>query len=177
MLKNKATLAIAGIMAVVGALGGTAFIASAQSSTATNTAAAVTSRVATNTVDTPESPNDPADTDMGTTRGHRQLGGDGVVISISGTTIVVGEESDEGGASYTVDASKATVTSNGASAKLSDIKVGDKIFVDGAVSGNTINATSVSLGHGGDHKDANDEDGGSASKEAETPGASDASDQ
>ncbi len=59
------------------------------------------------------------------------------------------EESDEAGAAYTIDASKATVTNNGASAALSDIKVGDKIFVQGTTSGANVAATSVSLGHPG----------------------------
>lgn len=73
------------------------------------------------------------------------------------------EESDEGGASYTVDASNATVTNNGASASLSDIEVGDKIFVQGTVSGNNVAATSVSIGrpngmfgHRGPDNDADD---------------------
>ena len=137
----------------------------------------VAAGTATSAVDTPETANDPADTDTDKAHGHRPLGGDGVVASISGTTIVVSEESDEGGASYTVDASKATVTKNGASASLSDIKVGDKIFVDGAVNGNTVSATSISLGHRGDDGDADDTDGDSASEGSEAPGASDASDR
>jgi hypothetical protein len=86
--------------------------------------------------------------------GHRPLGGDGVVSSISGTTIVMSEESDEGGASYTIDASSATVTNNGVTAQLSDIKVGDKIFVEGTVNGTNVKATSISLGHPGDKNEA-----------------------
>ncbi|SRR5258708_2149714 len=81
--------------------------------------------------------------------GHAPLGGDGNVTAINGTNITMQEETDEGGASYTIDASKATVTNNGATATLSDIKVGDKIFVQGTTSGTNVSATSVSLGHPG----------------------------
>jgi hypothetical protein len=101
------------------------------------------------------------------------LGGDGVVASISGATIVIGEESDEGGAPYTVDASHATVTNNGAAATLADIKVGDKIFVQGPVTGTTVSATSVSLGHPGMHKGENDTDGNAASEASEPAGSTD----
>src|SRR5438445_732090 len=115
MLKNKLSLLLAGATALLGVVAGTAFVASAQSApTSTNAPAAVTSSAAANsTVDTPETANDPADTDTGTEKhGHMPLGNDGVVSSISGTTIIVSEESDEGGATYTIDASKATVTNN-----------------------------------------------------------------
>jgi hypothetical protein len=57
------------------------------------------------------------------------------------------EEAEEGGASYTIDATSATVTNNGAAATIADIKVGDKIFVQGTTSGNDVTATSISLGH------------------------------
>ncbi len=80
-------------------------------------------------------------------RGHAPLGNDGVVSSVSGTTIVIAEESNEGGASYTVDASKATFTKNGAAATIADITVGSKIFVQGTVTGSSVVATSVSVGH------------------------------
>jgi hypothetical protein len=92
-------------------------------------------------------------TTTGTTQtrphGHAPLGGDGNVTAINGTTITMQEEANEGGASYTVDASKATVTNNGAAAALSDIKVGDKIFVQGTTNGTNVTATSLSLGHPG----------------------------
>jgi hypothetical protein len=82
-------------------------------------------------------------------KGHAPLGGDGNITAINGTTITMQEEADEGGASYTVDASNATVTNNGATAVLSDLKVGDKIFVQGTTSGTNVAATQVSLGHQG----------------------------
>jgi hypothetical protein len=83
--------------------------------------------------------------------GHAPLGGDGIVASISGTTLTMTEESDEGGATYTVDASSATVSKDGASASLSSIAVGDKIFVKGTVSGTSVVATTINDGHGGAH--------------------------
>ena len=183
---NKKLLALIGVIALgVGATGAIAIQSHAQNapgqSAATNTPASVVSSgsAATDAVDAPESANDPADTAGSKTHGHAPLGGDGLVSSINGTTIVVGEESDEGGASYTVDASKATVTNNGASASISDIKVGDKIFVQGAVNGTSVSATSVSLGHQNwdGKKEANDNDGGKASEANEGTSSSDASDQ
>ncbi len=81
--------------------------------------------------------------------GHAPLGGDGVVSSINGTTIVMTEETNEGGAAYTVDASSATVTKDGAASTLSSIAVGDKIFVQGTVNGTNVAATSIADGHRG----------------------------
>ncbi len=171
---------ITGGMALVGLVAGVATMASAQTTTTTNTPAVVTnSSTATGTVDTPESANDPADAPTASeTHAHAPIGGDGVVSSISGTTIVMSEEANEGNASYAVDASKATVTNRGAAATLADIKVGDKIFVQGAVSGTSVSATSVSLGHpngGGKMEGANDTDGGATSEAAEGTSTSDAS--
>ncbi|MDE1924903.1 MAG: hypothetical protein KGH79_01845 [Patescibacteria group bacterium] len=193
MLKNKLSVAVlAGAMALLGGVGGTALLASAQTATTTNAPSAVThsSSSVTGAADTPESANDPADT--GTeARHHAPLGGDGVVSSITGSTIVIGEESNEGGASYTVDASKATVTNNGAAATLTDIKVGDKVFVQGSMNGTSVTATSVSLGHPGEHgnkagdtdniqsgsQNGPDADGGAASETSEPVGSSDTSEQ
>lgn len=79
--------------------------------------------------------------------GHAPLGGDGIVSSINGNTVVMAEESDEGGTSYTIDASGASVTKDGVAAKLSDIQVGAKIFVQGTTTGTSVMATTISLGH------------------------------
>lgn len=159
MQKNKyGAPLIAVSMALVGLLAGMATMASAQTSAATssNTSATVSTVVssgsASATVDKPESANDPADTGTEVEK-HAPMGGDGIVSSVSGTTIVMGEESDEGGVSYTIDASKATFSNNGATATIADIKVGNKIFVQGMVSGTSVSATSVSLGHPGGHDD------------------------
>lgn len=71
MLKNKTTVAIAGVMALVGMIGGTALMASAQTAPTTANTPAVTttttntSAQASSAVDTPENANDPADTNAG----------------------------------------------------------------------------------------------------------------
>ncbi len=97
-----------------------------------------------------ESTTTPADNDAESkTRGHAPLGGDGNITTINGTTISMQEEADEGGAVYTVDASNATITKNNTAASLSDLKVGDKIFVKGTTSGTNVTATAISLGFGG----------------------------
>ncbi len=65
MLKNKLAVSVlAGAMAIIGGIGGTALMASAQTPTATNTPVAVTnpSSSVTGVVDTPDSANDQADT-------------------------------------------------------------------------------------------------------------------
>ena len=183
MPKNKLpTSLIAGGMAAVGLLAGIATIASAQSAaTITTTPVPVSSSAnasTTATIDKPETANDPVDTDTGSkAERHAPLGGDGVVSSITGSTIIVSEESDEGGVSYTVDASKATITNGGAAATLADIKVGAKIFVQGAVTGNAVAATSISLDHPHERMDkGNDTDGGAASEANEPAGSADVSD-
>ena len=180
-MKNKTSMyLVAGTMALVGLVAGTATVMASAQTGATSTQASQTIMNASSTVkDTPESPNDPADNDTDTNEhGHAPLGGDGVVSSITGSTIVVSEESDEGGSSYTVDAGKATVTNNGASASLSDIKVGAEIFVQGSVHGNSVVATSISIGHSGHDRESevDDTDSGAASESNEAPSASDAGD-
>jgi hypothetical protein len=157
ILKNNLGIAIValGLMLAGGAVAGATAIASAETAT-TSTGSAVQSAV-------PKM------------HGHSPLGGDGIVASISGTTIVMTEESDEGGASYTIDASKASVTNNGAAGSISDINVGEKIFVQGTVSGTNVAATSISVGHPGEwmHK-GNDSDGGATNEASEPASSSDA---
>jgi hypothetical protein len=176
MFKDKMSkYLIGGAMAVVGLVAGIATMAAAQSATTTTTPAtntAVTTQTS-QTVDTPE-PGDVPDVAGTKTHGHAPLGGDGVVSSINGTTVVIGEESDEGGASYTVDASKATVTLNGVAGSLSDIKIGEKVFVQGAVSGTNVVATSISVGHKGEADKAGDTDGSAAKEAGESTSATDA---
>jgi hypothetical protein len=70
----------------------------------------------------------------------------GTVASINGTTLIVTSKVGPQGGSqtnYTVDASKATVTKNGASSSVSNIAVGDTVAVQGALSGTSITATSI----------------------------------
>ena len=104
---------------------------------------------------------------------HAPLGKDGNVTGVSGTTITMTEEADEGGASYTIDASKASFSNNGATAQLSDIKVGDKVFVEGTVSGNNVAAISASVRNYGRHKD----EGKNGDGDGEQPYASEQSGQ
>jgi hypothetical protein len=131
------------LLSGLGLLGGIAGTVALQTHAQTTVAAPASAA----TASTPAAAD--ATADAARPRGHAPIGGDGNVTAISGTTITMQEEADENGASYTIDASKATVTNNGASAALSDIKVGDKIFVQGAVTGTNVVATSVSLGHPG----------------------------
>ena len=177
IIKNKVALPlIAGGMAVAGMIGGTAFMVNAQTATpAVSTTVAAAANTSTVVADTPESANDPVDTPAaaGATKQHAPIGGDGVVASVSGTTIVMAEESDEGAGSYTIDASKAAVTVNGTAGTIADIKAGQKIFVDGTTTGTNVVATSVSVGHPGEGKDgANDADGSAAGEASEPASAS-----
>lgn len=174
MFKNKVSkYLLTGGMAALGLAAGIGGMAAAQSA---NTAAstATTNASTSTTVDIPE-PGDVADAPR--TRGHAPLGGDGVVTSISGTTIVMGEEADEGGASYTIDASKATFTVNGATGTIADVKVGQKIFVQGPLTGTNVAATKVSVGHPGGHMGKGHDDDGDVGEANEPAGSSDASDQ
>jgi hypothetical protein len=45
--------------------------------------------------------------------------------------------------SYTVDASSATISKNNATSSVSNIAVGDRVVVQGAVNGNSITASSI----------------------------------
>jgi len=83
---------------------------------------------------------------------HAPLGGDGTITAINGATITMTEEANEGGATYTINTSGATLTKGGAAAQLSDFKVGEKIFVQGKVDGANVSATSISLGFPGGHR-------------------------
>lgn len=152
-LKNKIGMPLLAAAMVAGMGLGALGVANAQSANAADTTAAVTTTAGTAqtaaTVDTTGT-TDPTDaTTAAHPRGHAPQGGDGIVASISGTTVTMTEEADEGGATYTIDASGATVSKDGASATLSSIAVGDKIFVKGTVTGTNVVATSINDGHGG----------------------------
>lgn len=166
MLKEKMSkYLLTGGMALTGLVVGIGAVASAQSinTQPTTTPVVQTANTSASTsVDTPESANDPADSDA--TDGKEQAKpGDGTVSSINGSTIVVTADPEEGGASYTVDASKASVVDDsGAKLTLADIKVGSEVEVKGSVSGTNIAATSISLGNPNEAHDAetNDDAGG-----------------
>jgi hypothetical protein len=69
----------------------------------------------------------------------------GTVASINGTTLTVTSNAVNGGTvtTYTVDASKATVTKSGATSSVSDISVGDTVMIQGTVSGTSVTATTI----------------------------------
>ncbi len=70
----------------------------------------------------------------------------GAVSSINGTDLKVTDK--RSGTVYAVDASKATVTKNGASSSVSSITAGDTVMVQGATNGTSIIATAISDGIG-----------------------------
>ena len=122
---------LAGAAILGGAAAGMTAMASAQTTTAASAVATPTSQ--------------PSGMHAGW-MGHAPKGQDGNITAINGTTITLTEEADEGSTVYTVDASGATYSKDGVAATLADLKIGDKIFVDGTVSGTNVTATKVSLG-------------------------------
>ena len=146
---TKLSLFLGTLGLVVGSVGAIALQSHAQTTpTVTDNSAAVTTPAPASTP-SPAPTSAPAAVATPKTHGHAPMGGDGVIASINGKTIVMSEEADEGGASYTVDANNAAVTNSGAAAQITDLKVGDKIFVQGTVSGTNVAATSISKGHMG----------------------------
>lgn len=91
---------------------------------------------------------------VGKAQGEKQGNGtSGTVTAVSGTTIIMtGKVAPSTSSSttttttYTVDASSATVTKNGATSTVSAIAIGDEIMVQGTVSGTTITATAINIG-------------------------------
>ena len=80
--------------------------------------------------------------------GNNRNGGGifGTVASINGTSLTVMGRTATSGSNaptYTVDASNATVTKNGASSSVSDIVVGDTVMIQGTVSGTSVTATAI----------------------------------
>ncbi|MFZ1075351.1 MAG: DUF5666 domain-containing protein [Minisyncoccia bacterium] len=90
----------------------------------------------------------------------------GTVASISGNTLTVTSRAWAGGrghatttpatssvsTTYTVDATNATVTKNGAASTVSAIATGDTVMVEGTVSGTSVTATAIRdgmMGRGG----------------------------
>ncbi|MGH7141048.1 MAG: DUF5666 domain-containing protein [Minisyncoccia bacterium] len=71
----------------------------------------------------------------------------GSVTAINGSTLTVESRGFGKSAStttdYTVNASGATVTKNGASASLSSIATGDMVMVQGTISGTSVTATAI----------------------------------
>ena len=61
--------------------------------------------------------------------------------AISGNTLTV--TTAQGGVTYTVDVSSAVIKKDNATSSVSNITVGDKVVVQGAVSGSSVTASSV----------------------------------
>ena len=70
----------------------------------------------------------------------------GTVASASGNTLTVTSKKDpkgSAGTTYTVDATNATVTKNGANSSVSNVAIGDTIMVQGTISGTNVTATTI----------------------------------
>ena len=80
-------------------------------------------------------------------RGMGQTPGvSGTVASVSGDILTVTSKTGpdgSAGVTYTIDATNATVTKNGASSAVSDVVIGDTVMVQGAVSGTNVTATTI----------------------------------
>ena len=92
---------------------------------------------------------------VGTVNGQNDMMGRGVfgvVASVSGTTITLNALQRVGSTTatttFTVDASKATVRKNNATSTVSAILVGDKIVVQGTVTGTSVVAKAIFDGIG-----------------------------
>ena len=79
--------------------------------------------------------------DRGFNQERRQSGIFGKVTAISNTTITITDSRTN--KPYTVDASGATVTKNGASSSVSGIAIGDMIMAQGSVTDTTVKATTI----------------------------------
>ncbi len=70
----------------------------------------------------------------------------GTIGSISGSSLTVTSKMGPGGtadSAYTVDATNATVTKNGASSSVSNLAVGDTVMVQGTINGTSVTATAI----------------------------------
>lgn len=77
---------------------------------------------------------------------HARPGVFGTVASVNGTTLTVTSKvgpNNSAGSTYTIDASNATITKNGASAFVSNIVIGDTVMIQGTVSGSNVTATTI----------------------------------
>jgi hypothetical protein len=83
---------------------------------------------------------------MGGARGVNGQGISGTVASINGTTLAITSKArmNKGAVTtYTVDASSATVTKNGAASSVSSIATGDTVMVQGTVIGTSVVAKTI----------------------------------
>ncbi len=90
-----------------------------------------------------------ANVGVGVGMGHGQMkpGVSGKVSAINGTTLTV--VNSRNNTTYSVDASSATVTKDGASSSVSSIAVGDMVMAQGTLSGTNLAASKVFDGMGG----------------------------
>lgn len=91
-------------------------------------------------------PNPPANPGGWGTRGVHAPGVRGTVSAISGDILTVtskGFGPNSTSATYTVDATNATITKNGTASSLASVSVGDMIAAQGTVSGTNVVATKI----------------------------------
>jgi hypothetical protein len=94
---------------------------------------------------------------MGQRAGGMPPGVFGTVASVSGETLTVtarmrpsaSSTPSTSGATYTVDATNATIMKNGATSTISSVNVGDMVMVQGAVSGTNVAAKTIRDGISG----------------------------
>jgi hypothetical protein len=114
-----------------GAIAGYAGLASAQTSTSTGSTA-------------------------GAGQSQHQRGVFGTITAINGSTIIVqsrgfgprNSQASTTQTTYTIDASGATVTKDGATGSVSSLAVGDMIMAEGTVNGTSVTATAIHDGKG-----------------------------
>jgi hypothetical protein len=80
---------------------------------------------------------DGTSTPMSSGNGQPIIGG--TVSAVGGATITITNKS----AAYTIDASSAKITKNGAAGSISDIATGDSILAQGTVNGTSVTAVNV----------------------------------
>lgn len=123
---------------------------------------------------------------QGDRSGQRPPGVFGIVQSLSGTTLTVESQAPGQNAqavTYTVNAANATVTKDGANSSVSAIATGDRVMVEGTVSGTSVTATAIRDGmmmperggmmRGGKGSGAQWGNGGNASSTAQHTGRAD----
>jgi|GEM_PF-340730 hypothetical protein len=81
----------------------------------------------------------------------------GTVTAVSGNTITITTNKGIGmgggaAATFTVDATKATITKNGVAGNIASIVVGDKVMIQGTITGTNIVATMIRDGKGKDQQ-------------------------
>ncbi len=72
----------------------------------------------------------------------------GTITAINGSSITLSGMSKTGTTTYTVDASSAAVTVDGATSTLASLTVGERVNAEGTVTGTNVVATKISSGFG-----------------------------